>query len=89
LAFASCTRFSPKTRCPAAIIGVIASAPKVLDTAISSTDARSRRASLQARAISCSTAASALGECGVTFAEFSLVMSSDDRQFGGSRSNFT
>src|ERR1700732_4291890 len=82
LALASCTRFSPKTRCPAAIIGVIASAPKVLDTAISSTDARSRRASLQARAISCSTA-SALGECGVIFAEFSLVMLPDDRQFAG------
>src|SRR5947209_6570670 len=35
--FASCTRFSPKTRCPAAMTGVIAAASKVFETAISVT----------------------------------------------------
>src|ERR1700686_5536670 len=43
--------------------GTIASAANVFDTAISVTDARSRRASAQARAISCSTLASPFGEC--------------------------
>ena len=41
-AFASCTRFSPNTRWPAAITGSIASAPKVFDTAINVTSAGSR-----------------------------------------------
>ncbi|WGR96322.1 hypothetical protein MTX20_11030 [Bradyrhizobium sp. ISRA435] len=41
----------------------MASAAKVFDTAISVTEARSRRASLQARAISCSTVARPFGEC--------------------------
>ena len=51
-AFASCTRFSPNTRWPAAITGSIVSAPKVFDTATSVTSAESRPASRQARAIS-------------------------------------
>ena len=42
MAFASCTRFSPNTRWPAAITGSIASAPKVFDTATSVTSAGSR-----------------------------------------------
>src|SRR3954453_13491735 len=62
-ALASCTRFSPKTRCPASITGRIASAENVLDTAIKVTDARSRRACLQARAISSSTLASPSEGC--------------------------
>jgi hypothetical protein len=45
--------------------GVIASAAKVFDTAINVTEERSRRASLQALAISFSTTASALGKGGV------------------------
>ncbi|MGL9619149.1 hypothetical protein QRQ56_14155 [Bradyrhizobium sp. U531] len=49
-----------------------------MDTAISVTAARSRRASLQARAISASTAASAFGEWPVTGAAFSSVMMSID-----------
>src|SRR5690606_24167701 len=48
---ASCTRFSPKTRCPASISGAMAPASWVLLIAISVTSLRSRRASLQARAI--------------------------------------
>ena len=59
---ASCTRFSPNTRCPASITGEIADASNVFDTAINITDARSRRASLQARAISCSTVARPFGK---------------------------
>src|SRR5882757_6962772 len=43
-------------------MGEMASAAKVFDTAISVTEARSRRASLQARAISRSTAARPCGE---------------------------
>jgi len=58
LALASCTRFSPKVRWPAAITGSIACASNVLDTATRVTVARSRRASRQARAISSRTAAS-------------------------------
>ena len=48
-ALASCTRFSPNTRWPAAITGSIASAPKVFDTAISVTEAGSRLASARRR----------------------------------------
>src|SRR6185436_16409191 len=48
-ALASCTRFSPNTRCPASIMGEMAVASNVFDTAISVTEARSRRASLHAR----------------------------------------
>src|SRR5687767_7643483 len=62
LALASCTRFSPKRRCPTAKTGAIASAPKVFETAISCTELRARPASLQARAISSSTAARPDGE---------------------------
>jgi len=57
-AFASCTRFSPNTRWPAAITGSIASAPNVLEIATRVTEAGSRRASAQARAISARTVAS-------------------------------
>src|SRR3979411_2275252 len=83
-ALASCTRFSPNTRCPASIAGAIATASKVLDTAISVTDARSRRASLQARAISCSAVASPFGKCGVISESFSGAMSSVGHRFTGS-----
>ena len=55
LAFASCTRFSPNTRWPAAITGSIASAPKVFDTATNVTSAGLRLASRHARAISART----------------------------------
>ena len=44
LALASWTRFSPNTRCPAAITGRISSAEKVFDTATSRTEAGSRPA---------------------------------------------
>src|SRR3569623_869639 len=54
---ASCTRFSPNTRCPAAISGVMASAPCVLDTAISSTESV-RAAIVLARSIWSRTPAS-------------------------------
>nr|WP_271620284.1 hypothetical protein [Bradyrhizobium sp. CCBAU 51745] len=47
-----------------------------MDTAISVTEARSRRASLQARAISASTAASAFDESPVTGAALLSVMMS-------------
>src|ERR1043165_2533055 len=57
-AFASCTRFSPNTRWPAAITGSIASAPNVFDTAISVTEAGSRLPSAHAAAISPRTRAS-------------------------------
>src|SRR4051812_23849594 len=60
LRFASCTRFSPNTRCPAAMTGSIASASKVLETAISVTPEGSRFASLQARTISARTCSSPL-----------------------------
>ena len=59
---ASCTRFSPNTRCPASITGLIASASKVFDTATSVTEPAGRFASRSAAAIlprtipSCSTA---------------------------------
>src|SRR5258707_5524162 len=82
-ALASCTRFSPNTRWPASITGVIATASKVLETAISVTDAGSRRASLQARAISCSTLESPFGRCGVIGEEFSGAMSSVGCKFTG------
>src|SRR5579864_5942134 len=64
-ALASCTRFSPNMRCPAPITGSIASASNVFDTAIRVTELRSRRASLQARAMPRSTEASPLGKDGV------------------------
>src|SRR5579862_176120 len=51
LPLASCTRFSPNARWPAAITGSMASGGKVLDTATSVTDAGSRPASRAARAI--------------------------------------
>src|SRR3954453_22920427 len=75
-ALASWTRFSPNTRCPDAITGRIPSASNVLDTAISVTAARSRRACLHSRAISCSTAARAFGKDEVSVASVSEVMSS-------------
>src|SRR5665213_371815 len=62
----------------------MAPASKVLDTAISVTDARSRRASLQARKMSYSTEASAFGKDGVSGGGFSCAMSSDGRGFTGS-----
>src|SRR5438876_12375244 len=62
LALASCTRFSPKTRWPAAITGSIASAPKVFDTAISVTAPGARAALRQAASISARTAARREGE---------------------------
>jgi hypothetical protein len=61
----------------------MASAAKVFDTAISVTAARSRRASLQARAISCSTAASPFGKCAVIGEGSCGVMSSMGRKFTG------
>src|SRR5258708_7767102 len=87
-ALASCTRFSPNTRWPASITGVMAPASKVLDTAISVTDPGSRRAPLHARAISCSTAASPVGKCAVIGKEFSDAISSAGHEVTGS-SNFT
>ena len=51
-ALASCTRFSPNMRWPAAITGSITSGPKVFDTATSVTSAGSRPATRQVRAIS-------------------------------------
>jgi thiamine-phosphate pyrophosphorylase len=51
LACASCTRFSPNTRCPAAIRGAMASAGWVLEMAISSMSVGSRRAIVAALAI--------------------------------------
>src|SRR5579871_5163621 len=56
---------------------MIASVAKVFETAISVTDERSRPASRQARAISCSTATSAFGECDVTSDKFSGVMTAN------------
>ena len=50
-ASASCTRFSPNSRCPAARTGTIASAPKVFDTAISVIPPGSRPARRAAAAI--------------------------------------
>jgi hypothetical protein len=52
-----------------------------LDTATSVTDARSRRALSQARKISASTDASALGKGRVTGEAFSGVMTVSDRRF--------
>src|SRR6266705_6585409 len=57
-ALASCTRFSPNTRWPAAITGSIAAASNVFDTATSVTEFGSRPAARQACAISWRTAAS-------------------------------
>src|ERR1700692_927794 len=62
----------------------MAPASNVLDTAISVTDARSRRASLQARAISCSTVESAFGKDGVITRGFSGAMSAIGGKFTGS-----
>ena len=50
-AFASCTRFSPNTRCPAAMTGAIASGPKVLLTTTSSIPPGSRPAADAAAAM--------------------------------------
>src|SRR3954451_23633187 len=69
--------------------GVIASAAKVFDTAISVTEARSRRASLQARPISASTAASPFGEWSVSGAALASVMMSIGAGCCGASSNFT
>src|ERR1700730_470080 len=57
LAWASWTRFSPKLRWPAAITGMIAAAPKVLETATRVTPSGSRPASRQAETIASRTAA--------------------------------
>src|SRR3954453_10614378 len=59
LDFASCTRFSPKTRWPAAMTGAMASDWCVLETAISVTEFGSRAASAQAWASAARTCASA------------------------------
>jgi hypothetical protein len=72
---ASCTRFSPNIRCPASITGEIADASNVFDTAINFTVSVSRRASLQARAISCFTVARPFGEGLVVEGVISGVMS--------------
>src|SRR6478736_1045027 len=61
-ALASCTRFSPNTRCPAAITGAIASTPNIFEIATRVTVAGSRCASAQARAISLRTSASGVFE---------------------------
>src|SRR6266480_4196314 len=61
----------------------MALASNVLDTAISVTDARSRRASRQACAISCSTTESPFGERGVIDNVLSGAMSSIRRRFYG------
>jgi hypothetical protein len=61
-ALASWTRFSPNMRCPALMTGLTASASKVFETAIRVTELRPRRASLQARAMWCSTEASPVGK---------------------------
>jgi uncharacterized pyridoxal phosphate-containing UPF0001 family protein len=60
-----------------AITGLIASASKVFDTATNVTSARSRRASRQACAISCSTASSPDGEEGVKEAAGGGIMMRD------------
>jgi hypothetical protein len=57
-------------------MGEMAAASNVFDTAISVTDARSRRASLQARAMSCSTVERPLGKGWVSVLVVSGVMSS-------------
>jgi hypothetical protein len=49
LAFASCTRFSPNTRCPASITGMISGPSKVLLTAMSVTSPARRPAAWVAR----------------------------------------
>src|SRR5580704_11649628 len=54
--FASCTRFSPKIRCPAPMTGSTASGAYVFATATKVTLSASRPASRQARAISARTA---------------------------------
>jgi hypothetical protein len=61
----------------------MASAAKVFDTAISVTDAGSRRASRQASAISSRTAASPFGKGAVIGEGFCGVMSSVARKFTG------
>src|SRR5437899_6078719 len=78
-AFASCTRFSPNTRCPASMTGEMAAASNVFDTAISVTDARSRCASLHARAMSCSTWARPFGKDLVSGVAISLASCPDFR----------
>ena len=57
LALASCTRFSPKTRCPAASTGTMSSPGKVLETATSVTEPGSRPASASARRMAARTSA--------------------------------
>ena len=65
-ALASCTRFSPNTRWPAAITGAMASAPNIFEIATSVTSLGSRRAAAQARAISLRTSTSGVSEPVVT-----------------------
>src|SRR5258705_273932 len=76
--------FSRQPRCPAAVTGAIAAASNVLETAISVTEERSRRACSQARAMSCSTVDSPFGKCGVIDTGISGVMSSMCGKFTGS-----
>src|SRR5258708_39376137 len=64
--------------------GAISSASNVLETAISVTEERSRRACSQARAMSCSTVGSPLGKCGVIDTGISGVMLSMGGKFTGS-----
>src|SRR5215207_3381724 len=88
-ALASCTRFSPNTRWPASITGEMAVASNVFDTAISVTDARSRPASLHARAMSCSTWARPFGKDLVRDVVISLASCRIHPKFYGISSNFT
>ena len=74
----------------ASITGEMAVASNVFDTAISVTDARSRRASLHARAMSCSTWTRPFGKDLVSGVVISLASCPDfGRKFYGISSNFT
>src|ERR1700761_2205295 len=63
------------------MIGSMASASHVFDTATNLTDARSRRASAHARATAASTAASPLGKWPVSAEAFSETMGIANREF--------
>src|ERR1051326_4236952 len=65
LAFASCTRLSPKTRCPAATTGPVRSSPCPFDTATSVVKGAGRIAAARAFSMRDKTSASAAaGESG-------------------------
>src|ERR1700734_3376032 len=87
LALASWTRFSPNTRCPAAITGSIASAPKVLEIATSVTVVGSRPASRQAAAICSRTPVMPSARFMVSI--WSTLASNDSNFIEASKTTFT